>query len=149
MKRRPTYQEVSERSNMKLVVVLIIAVIAFAIWVRVAPSHPQRWNVALDEPQDRVLAHGVVRIVPGGEKYFGELDKIIRDTERTSHLAGTLEEGMVTYVTRSKLWGFPDYATVWVSGQDLVIHSRLRFGGGDTGVNRARVDNWLSKLPAS
>jgi len=95
------------------------------------------------------MAHGVVRIVPGGEKYFGELDKIIRDTERTSHLAGTLEEGMVTYVTRSKLWGFPDYATVWVSEQDLVIHSRLRFGGGDTGVNRARVDNWLSKLPAS
>lgn len=134
---------------MKFIVVLIIAVVAFAIWVRMAPSHPHRWHVALDNPLDRVMAHGVVRVVPGGEKHFNELDRIIRDTERTTHLAGTLEEGMITYVTRSKLWGFPDYATVWISGQDLIIHSRLRFGRGDMGVNRARVDEWLSKLPGT
>lgn len=134
---------------MKIAFVLLASVIAFAIWVRVAPSHPQRWHVALANPQDAEVLHGVVRVIASGEKHFVALDKIIRDTERTTHLAGTLEEGIVTYVTRSKLWGFPDYATVWISGQDLIIHSRLRFGRGDMGVNRARVDDWLSKLPAS
>lgn len=63
-------------------------------------------------------------------------------------MAGSISSGMVTYITRSKFWGFPDYATIWVSGDDLIVYSRLRFGRGDMGVNKARVEDWLLQLAA-
>jgi len=55
-------------------------------------------------------------------------------------------EGRVTYITRSKLWGFPDYSTFETRDGDLLIHARLRFGSSDMGVNRARVTDWLARL---
>ena len=74
----------------------------------------------------------------------GRLDASIRGTPR---IAGSPEAGSVTYVTRSRVVGFPDYATVAVTqraGRSYpVILSRLRFGGSDLGVNRARVTRRL------
>ena len=52
----------------------------------------------------------------------------------------------MTYVTRSKWMGFPDYATVKQSGEVLELWSRLRFGTMDQGVNKARVERWLAAL---
>ena len=79
---------------------------------------------------------------------MSRLDRIIRDTPRTVVLAGTPEEGMITYITRSRLWGFPDYTTVEARPGMIVIHGRLRFGSSDVGVNRARIDGWLATLAA-
>ena len=53
---------------------------------------------------------------------------------------------MITYVTRSRVFGFPDYTTVRQAGDTLEIHGRLRFGESDMGVNAARVDGWLERL---
>ena len=56
----------------------------------------------------------------------------------------------MTYVTRSALWGFPDYTSVKVvpdgAGSVVTIFARARFGESDIGVNRARVERWLSQL---
>jgi len=58
--------------------------------------------------------------------------------------------GRITYVTRSRLWGFPDYTTVQVipgaAGATLALHARARFGQSDVGVNRARVERWRDAL---
>ena len=67
-------------------------------------------------------------------------------TPRTQHLAGTVEEGMVTYITRSLVFGFPDYTTARLQGDRIEIHSRLRFGQSDMGVNAARLESWLAQL---
>ncbi|MTJ04150.1 MAG: DUF1499 domain-containing protein [Sediminimonas qiaohouensis] len=129
--------------------VLIAAVvvgIGIALWVRLAPTDPSRWHVAPLVRQDHDYAAGVIRAVPGTAEDLERLDAIIRATPRTVHLAGSLDEGMLSYVTRSAFWGFPDYTTVVLRGDTLIIHARLRFGRSDMGVNKARVSRWLDQL---
>ena len=129
---------------LSLAVVAVVA--AFAGWVRVAPSNPARWHVPVRATENRDMAGGVIRVLPGQAGKLAQLDTIIRATPRTELLAGSVDEGRVTYITRSKLWRFPDYTTVEAQGDDLLIHARLRFGQSDMGVNRARVSAWLERL---
>ena len=52
------------------------------------------------------------------------------------------------------MWGFPDYTTVSIlpagtfdnAGPLLMIDGRLRFGRSDLGVNKARIERWLTAL---
>ena len=55
------------------------------------------------------------------------------------------------YVQRSKWLGFPDTIGVWflesgTGASTLALYSRSKFGAGDLGVNRARIERWLAKL---
>lgn len=133
---------------MKLLSLVLLAVLGFGLWVRLAPSDPARWHVSVGDAGNRDFAGAVIRSIPAGPGDMSRLDNIIRDTPRTTVLAGTPEEGMVTYITRSRLWGFPDYTTVEARPGAIVIHGRLRFGSSDLGVNRARVEGWLAALAA-
>lgn len=63
------------------------------------------------------------------------------------------EEGdTLTFVQRTYTVRFPD--TIWVtvadkdSGSALIMYSASKYGHGDLGVNRARVDSWISQLEA-
>ena len=98
-----------------------------------------------DTVSDRDLDGGAMRKVEGD---LAALDSIIRDTPRTQVLAGSVDEGMITYVTRSRVFGFPDYTTVRQEGDMLEVYGRLRFGKSDLGVNAARIDGWLRQLQA-
>ena len=132
--------------QMKMVLWLLIGVgLAMGAYIRLAPSDPVRWHVA-PEDAERDLKGGVVRVVETGPDGLARLDKIARATPRTSVLAGSLEEGMITYITRTKVFGFPDYTTVQQDGDTLRIYARLRFGRKDFGVNRDRVTQWLALL---
>lgn len=133
---------------MKLLYLLLLAVLGFGLWVRMAPSDPARWHVATGDAGNRDFAGAVIRTVPAQPGDMARLDRIIRATPRTTLLAGTPEEGMVTYITRSRLWGFPDYTTIEARAGSIVIHGRLRFGSSDMGVNRARVEGWIAALKA-
>ncbi|MEB8388336.1 DUF1499 domain-containing protein [Rhodobacteraceae bacterium KMM 6894] len=130
-----------------------VVAIGFAGWVRLAPTDAARWHQRADVSG---LGHmpstgghiwrGAVE--GGGGVEMAQLDRIIRATPRTTVIAGSVGAGMVTYETRSKLWGFPDYTTLSVdaesAGQTTVeIYSRLRFGTSDMGVNRDRIMGWL------
>ncbi|PWE37157.1 DUF1499 domain-containing protein [Pelagicola sp. LXJ1103] len=81
-----------------------------------------------------------------GPGALARVDAVIRDTPRTKVIAGSVESGMVSYQTRSALWGFPDYTTLRGDGDLVEINSRLRFGQSDLGVNRARIKGWLEAL---
>mgnify|MGYP001093812450 CR=1 FL=1 len=122
---------------------LIVGGLGFAGWVRGAPSDPARWHVSPPVARDTDRPGGVIRVVAGD---MAALDEIIRAEPRTKVLAGSVAEGRLTYITRSALWGFPDYCTVEQQGGNLVVWSRLRFGRSDMGVNRARVTRWLDRL---
>jgi uncharacterized protein (DUF1499 family) len=70
---------------------------------------------------------------------------------RTTRLAGGPDELWVTYVQRSRVFGFPDYVSVRVfdlpeGGATIAIYSRARFGTSDLGVNFARVQDWVAGL---
>ncbi|WP_121629937.1 DUF1499 domain-containing protein [Tropicibacter alexandrii] len=125
---------------------LLILVIGGLAWIRLAPSDPQVWHVDPHVTADQDLAGGVRRKLAADSSTLAELDTIIRQTPRTQRLAGSVEDGHVTYVSRSRWMGFPDYTTVMLNGDRLEIWGRLRFGQSDMGVNKARVDGWLEQL---
>lgn len=132
---------------------LAVVVVGFAGWVRLAPADAGRWHVAADAPgmghSPGMGSHIWRGVVAGeGEAEMAQLDRIIRDTPRTTVIAGTVGAGMATYETRSKLWGFPDYTTLSLGAEEggpryVEIYSRLRFGSSDLGVNRDRIIGWL------
>lgn len=129
---------------MKLVLSLgLLVIVAVLAYVRLAPSDPARWHRMPENITNRDLEGGVMRQVTGD---LATLDGIIRATPRTRVLAGEVGQGMVTYVTRSRVIGFPDYTTVRQDSEALEIFGRLRFGKSDLGVNAARVDGWLQRL---
>ena len=139
---------------MKWAIGLLIGVAFLAGWVRLAPSSPDNWHIdpnAVDAPGMRgFLAQATFGDDP--QMVLQKLNTIALATPRTRLLAGSVREGRVTYITRSFVWGFPDYTTVGVEnasqGSRLTLYGRLRFGAGDTGVNRARIKSWLKRMDA-
>lgn len=128
-----------------ILILLAIAVVAVG-YVRMAPSDVATWHKLPDFTEDRDMKRGVMRVVETGPGGLEQLHAIARATPRTKVLAGSVDEGMITYVTRTKGVGFPDYTTVQQDGDRLRIYARLRFGRSDLGVNRHRVERWLDVL---
>lgn len=132
---------------MRLILILAVAVAAALVaHIRLAPSDAGRWHRMPDTVEARDLRGGAMRVVDGDAQALERLDAIIMETPRTTRLAGGVGEGMVTYVTRSRVMGFPDYTTVRLRDGKLELFGRLRFGGSDLGVNAARLDGWLQRL---
>ncbi|MHA6346686.1 DUF1499 domain-containing protein [Roseivivax sp. CAU 1761] len=132
---------------MKYLFWLIILAVVFGLaFIRFAPSNPERWHVDPQVTADQDLASGVRRRIAGGEDRMAALERIILSTPRTERLAGSVEEGRATYVSRSKWFGFPDYTTVQRGDDGIEIWGRQRFGQADAGVNRRRVEGWLTTL---
>ncbi|WP_347310193.1 DUF1499 domain-containing protein [Defluviimonas sp. SAOS-178_SWC] len=142
-----------------------LAVLGGMAYIRLAPSDPARWHritstvgdrsgaVSGRDPVQMVAgsAHAAVTlagIAPGAA--LARLDAVALATPRTTRLAGSPEEGSITWVTRSAIFGFPDYTTA-VAHQDgpdtiLTLHARQRFGRRDFGVNAARLRDWIARL---
>lgn len=135
-------------------------VVSALLYIRIAPTDADAWNIDPMVVESPGMAGVLVRreggdIAPAplsmpAPDLLARLDAIIRATPRTRQIAGSVAEGRITYVTRSLIFGFPDYATVSAAQEGAqsvpVIYSRLRFGASDTGVNRARVRKWLEAL---
>ena len=120
--------------------------VAISAYVRLAPTDPERWHSLPAAMTNRDTDGGAMRVVGAGQDGLTRLDQIIRATPRTRVLAGSVEEGMITYVSRSRVFGFPDYTTVRQAGPQLELYGRLRFGRSDIGVNAARIDGWLQSF---
>lgn len=63
-------------------------------------------------------------------------------------LAGAADDGFVTYIQRSTVFGFPDYISVSFidlpeGGSTIAVFSRARYGQGDFNVNEKRVIRWI------
>lgn len=128
---------------------LIVLALCGLAWVRLAPSDPERWHVNPLTARDPGSPN-FARIMPG-EIVTAEdpaalarrIDAALLAMPRVSRLAGDPEGGFVTYVARSRVFGFPDYVTVRTIGVDrgatFAALSRSRFGSSDMGVNAARL----------
>ncbi|WP_332870126.1 DUF1499 domain-containing protein [Roseovarius salinarum] len=127
-------------------IVILALLIALALYIRLAPSDADRWHRMPEAVTDRDLTGGAMRVVHADAESFRRLHEIITGAPRTRVLAGSVEERMVTYVTRSLVWGFPDYTTIRLRGERIEVYARLRFGNSDFGVNAERVDRWLARL---
>jgi hypothetical protein len=138
---------------------LIIAVLALMAWVRLAPVDTAALHVSSSlsgwdngGPWDEVVPMtGAASLRLSAAKgapadLLARLDAVAMATPRTLRLAGNVEEGRMTWETRSRVFGFPDYTTAEVRADGLYIHARLRFGREDMGVNAARLQAWLKQL---
>ncbi len=133
---------------MKILLLMAVGLAAGAgLWIRFAPSEPGRWHVVPPE-REKSWPGGLAVVLAGDAARFRELVRIAENTPRTRLLAGDAGAGHVTFVTRSALWGFPDYTTIAQTGDQIRILARLRFGRSDLGVNRARVRAWIQALEA-
>jgi len=134
--------------------IIIGIVVLLLVYVRLAPSDPARWHrqAAISGAETKQLKGGYIwrKAIEGdGKAELAALDKYALATDRTERLVGSVEEGQMTYITRSKVCGFPDYTTVsLINGQDgqriLEIYGRLRFGRSDLGVNANRIKGWVA-----
>lgn len=142
-------------------------------YVRLAPSDPARWHVnpapgggadgAAGGATDGAAgdadpvregaggAHAVLTVPDAGPaEVLARLDAIALATPRTRRLAGSPDEGMITWITRSAIFGFPDYTTAAARAEGtasvLTLHARQRFGLKDLGVNAARLRDWIARL---
>lgn len=81
-------------------------------------------------------------------------DDFVMRQPRVERVAGSPEEGWVTYVQRTPQLLVPDYISVRffdlegenVGRSTLAIYSRSRYGYGDMGVNEKRAKAWLAAL---
>lgn len=133
---------------------LALGAVGGMAYIRLAPSDPARWHVDLGA--GNLPAHTHVFCIRPGTRYDGQadpkdllarLDAIALATPRTERLAGSPEEGRITWVTRSALIGFPDYTTAQaMDGQSFCVAGRQRYGSQDWGVNARRIGGWMQDL---
>lgn len=137
---------------MKIVILILVAAILTALWIRLAPSSVAKWHDApIDAAAPKRLGYLTeVEFAAAATDVMQALDLIALVTPRTVVLAGSANEGRITYITRTKWLGAPDYTTITADnmneGSRLTIYGRLRFGLDDQGVNRNRIKSWLKVL---
>lgn len=78
-------------------------------------------------------------------------DDFVLSQNSVTRIAGAPETGWFTYVQRTPKLRFPDYISVkfidLTGGRSTIaIFSQSRYGHGDLGVNKARVESWLATL---
>lgn len=142
----------STQKLMKILTFLFLVVVAVLMaYIRLAPSDPVVWHSdpalgttgQTGKKESRLYAATPIELLT-------RLNAIALATPRTTALAGNPDTGRITWVTRSFIFGFPDYTTAGASltaeGTRLEIFARLRFGGSDSGVNASRLANWLAQL---
>jgi hypothetical protein len=134
--------------------VLLIGFLGLTSYIRFTRVDPAQWNIDLSERQppldppsiDQVKTFETGAYVDLSKASLEQMDAIALSTPRTRQIAGSLEEGRITWETRSLLWGFPDYTTAQISGEGLTILARSRYGSGDWGVNAKRLSAWIASL---
>jgi hypothetical protein len=144
---------------------VMAAVVAYAV-INGAGHYPARWHndpatIQLrGTPNDYLAAPSGTTAAPADTEtplyaesprdLLARFHLFARAQPRTGIVAGDLDSLMITYLQRSRFIGFPDYLTVKVvemkGGAGLTVYSRSRYGRGDFGVNRARVEAWLAAL---
>lgn len=138
---------------------VIIAALGLMAYVRLAPTDPAQWTTLPDLPVwDQGAAFDQITPLTGAAALrlssakgdpadlLARLDTLAMATPRTSRLVGTVADGRITWITRSALWGFPDFTTAEVRSDGLYVYARLRFGKEDLGVNAKRLTDWLAAL---
>ncbi|WP_417808064.1 DUF1499 domain-containing protein [Thioclava sp.] len=131
------------------VAIVVVLIAAGDAYVRLASIDPARYAVGgLAKPPGDYPETGsfqAARTPSDPVAAMSALDRIIRASARTRQVAGSLEAGHASYVTRSAFWGFPDVTNVWISGDTVQIRGHLVFGSFDLGVNAKRIKGWLDE----
>ena len=142
---------------MKEIFYLIVFVCVLgALWIRLSPHDTDRWHIdpaEAEEPKGngfRIIGDVAPRFPGDLETVLGALTEIALGEPRVRLLDGGADEGLVTFVARTKWAGFPDYVTFKAVQEGdmtkIAAVSRARYPGSDWGLNRERLDRWFAEL---
>lgn len=137
----------------------VLGVIAIQAYNRFAPIDPGSWHVEVRLPEpgpgDWPVAggHRAAVAVPGdGREALARLDAAISADPSARRLAGSVDEGRITYVTYTDTMKFRDFSTFEVKlhsdGALIAVFARAevqQIGGHDGGTNRVRLERWFSE----
>jgi uncharacterized protein (DUF1499 family) len=151
------------RIVLPLVLVAGAVTVAGAGYVRLAPIEPAEWHAdpetapSTGRPNEWRAAEGgdvpPLRLDAPPRAVAAAFDAVALGEPGVTRLAGDPEEGHATYVARSRFVGFPDLVSMRAvaegEGTRLSVWSRSRWGYSDMGVNRARLEDWLDRVPAA
>ncbi len=156
-----------QRMAIYMVLAILLVIGAFYVRAVTASHNPADWhidpltverptspNTYFVAPQSMVDAQvdkeSAVYAVPAAIMARAFNDYVLTQPN-TLVVDGQVEDLWITYVQRTPTLKMPDYITVkFIDLEDgkstIAIYSRSRFGYGDMGVNKARVDMWLQSL---
>lgn len=142
-----------------IVAIIIFLIVLTAVYVRLAPVDLTSIHVQAEarEPGDYPSAGGFIAVREINEptqNMRAAINRIILETPRTERVAGDIGTTVMTYRTRSAVFGLPDFAAIsfiekGANENDkplMIINSHLVYGGSDIGVNKRRVKAWLDAL---
>ncbi|MEQ6248198.1 DUF1499 domain-containing protein [Sulfitobacter sp. HNIBRBA3233] len=129
-------------------IVVIAGLVAGLAYIRLAPSDVSRWHRPVGAAENVTGDGWAARVIPAADGLLSDLNQVMLALPRTELLAGSVGDGRLTYVTRSKVIGFPDYTTIEQDGNQIKLYARLRFGRSDMGVNAARLERVLESVRA-
>lgn len=123
---------------------IIIALLVLAVaYVRLAPVDEDKVHAPVTASEDEDGKGHCIRVTLAFPGLLNRIDETMRALPRTTVVAGSTHEQRITYMTRSKAIGFPDFTTVQEVDGQIRLYARLRFGRSDMGVNRARLKRVL------
>ncbi|MBT2132590.1 DUF1499 domain-containing protein [Aliiroseovarius lamellibrachiae] len=128
--------------------IVLFLVVGVALFARVKPLPSERFSgwPGPNTPGKHMLVGGVKYVLPLADlpnNALAQLAAIIKASPRS--VPHETQKGRA-FVTRSKVFGFPDITLLWEQDGQLHIHAHLVIGKSDLGVNAARVDGWLEQL---
>lgn len=135
--------------------ILILLVAVLYLCLRLWPEDKNRWHVDPADTTDprrssvRLIGPDAPRFPGDADTVLGVIVEIVKAAPRTRLIDGSIDEGMVTFVVRSRTMGFRDYVTFKVVSESdlskLAIYARPGMNVHDWGSNAARLDDWLSQ----
>jgi hypothetical protein len=128
---------------------------ALAIYMRQYPVPAERWHVDPAEvsPREGSRSYHLSRGADAARLPGTPLEVALRfdrvaKSERAVMLAGDPAAGHVSYVSRSRVFGFPDVVSIRLHAEGdmtrVEIFSRSVIGEYDWGMNAARVARWVA-----
>ncbi len=123
--------------------IFTLAVIAGVGFIRFAPTDVARWHKPIGDAESVNGEGWAARVVPATPNLLSDLHQGMLALDRTDLIGGSVSDGRLTYITRSKLMGYPDYTTIEQDGDQIKLYARLRFGRSDFGVNGKRLDGLI------
>lgn len=130
---------------------LALIAVSGLIYIRIAPLPEETYHLA---GPDRPLGtyrtensfEAVLPVADDPQARLQAWADLVAAAPRARPLAGTVAEGHLSFVIRSRLIGFPDIVNLWLAEDALHIRSASVYGRSDLGVNRDRVQGWLAAI---
>ena len=147
---------------MKILLAVFLILIIILSYIRFAKPNESIWHVDPELVSQNDLRNSFLNNskssnyiyydLPVKELYFRLSE--ISSADDCKRVFGEVDEGVITFVCRSKFFGFPDYISVsfkkYSTGESsLSVFSRSRFVVYDFGKNKKRVTKWLQLLEAN